>query len=392
MAARPTVLERLDQGIPLAPEEAMLLESVRALASERIAPRAAHYDRSGEFPWDNVAALNALGLNAMFVPDAYGGAPLSYVAYLACVRALSAACASTGIIWATNFHAMKPLVDFGTEEQKHRLLPRVASGALGALAITEPDAGSDATGMTTRLAPSGDEIVVSGTKSFITNGDVADLYLVFGKWAGIDDPRAAITALVIEKGTPGLTVLRKEDKLGHRASSTAALAFAECRVPRANLLGAPGAGLKLLLASLNTSRPSVAAHALGIARAAFEDAAAYVNERRQGGRRIIDNQGIQFMLADMATDLAMAEAWLWHVGGLMDRGGQDFAVEASMLKLRASDLAMRIATDAVQLLGGYGYCKDFRVERLFRDAKVTQIWEGTNQIHRQFIGRSFMER
>jgi acyl-CoA dehydrogenase len=390
--ARTTVLDRLDAAIPLAPEAAMLLESVRALAAERIAPRAEHYDRSGEFPWDNVAAINALGLNAMFVPEEYGGAPLSYTAYLACVRAISAACASTGIIWATTFHAMKPVIDFGTAEQKQRLLPRVAAGALGALAITEPEAGSDATAMKTRFASAGDAVVVNGAKTFITNGDVADLYLVFGRWAGIDDPRHAISALVIEKGAPGLTVLRKEDKLGHRASSTAAIAFADCRVPRANLLGAPGAGLTLLLASLNTSRPSVAAHALGIARGAFEDAVAYVNERRQGGRRIIENQGIQFMLADMATDLALAEAWLWHVGGLVDRGAEDFAVEASMLKLRASDLAMRIATDAVQLFGGYGYCKDFRVERLFRDAKVTQIWEGTNQIHRQFIGRSFVER
>jgi acyl-CoA dehydrogenase len=390
--ARDTVLDRLDAAIPLAPEEAMLLESVRALASERIGPRAKHYDRSGEFPWDNVAAINALGLNAMFVPEAYGGVPLSYTAYLACVRALSAACASTGIIWATTFHAMKPVIEFGTAEQKQRLLPRVAAGALGALAITEPDAGSDATAMKTRFAAAGDTVVVNGAKTFITNGDVADLYLVFGKWAAIDDPRQAISALVIEKGAPGLTVLRQEDKLGHRASSTAAIAFADCRVPRANLLGGPGEGLKLLLASLNTSRPSVAAHALGIARGAFEDAAAYVNERRQGGRRIIENQGIQFMIADMATDLALAEAWLWHVGGLVDRGAPDFAVEASMLKLRASDLAMRIATDAVQLFGGYGYCKDFRVERLFRDAKVTQIWEGTNQIHRQFIGRSFVER
>jgi acyl-CoA dehydrogenase len=386
------VLDRLDAAIPLAPEEAMLLASVRALAAQRIAPRAEHYDRSGEFPRDNVAAINALGLNAMFVPEAYGGTPLSYVAYLAAVRILSEACASTGIIWATNFHAMKPVVDFGTEEQKSRLLPLIAAGGLGALAITEPEAGSDATSMRTRFTPVGDDIVVSGTKSFITNGDVADLMLVFGKWAGIADPRAALSALVIEKGTKGVSVLRTEDKLGHRASSTAALAFEEASVPRANLLGAPGAGLKILLASLNTSRPSVAAHALGIARGAFADAVRHVNERSQGGRRIVEHQGIQFMLADMATDLALAESFLWHVGGLVDAGADDFAVEASMLKLRASDVAMRITTDAVQLLGGYGYCKDFRVERLFRDAKVTQIWEGTNQIHRQFIGRSFMER
>jgi acyl-CoA dehydrogenase len=388
---RPGVLDRLDASIAFSPEERLLLDSVRALAARQIAPRAAGYDRSGEFPWQNVAAINALGLNAMFVPEQYGGAPLSYVAYLAAVREISAACASTGIIWATNFHALRPVIAFGSEEQKRRLLPRIAAGGLGALAITEPDAGSDATAMTTRFTAVDDAVVIDGRKSFITNGDVADLVLVFGKWAGIDDPRKAITAIVVEKGAPGLSVLRTEDKLGHRASSTAALAFDGCRVPRANLLGAPGAGLRILLASLNTSRPSVAAHALGIARAAFADAVAYVNERRQGGRRVIDNQGIQFKLADHAADLALAEAWLWHVGRLVDAGAEDFAVEASILKLRASDLAMQIATDAVQLFGGYGYCKDFRVERLFRDAKVTQIWEGTNEIHRQFIGRSFRE-
>ena len=386
------LFERLDAVPPLSAEERQLLESVRALARDEIAPRAAEYDRSGEFPWKNVEAINALGLNAMFVPEAYGGAGLSYAAYLACVREISAACASTGIIWATNFHAAKPLIDFGTEAQKQRLLPRIAEGGLGALAITEPESGSDATGMKTRFTPDGGDIVVSGGKTFITNGDVADFYLLFGKWSELGDGRNAISALVVEKGTPGLTVLRKEDKLGHRASATCALGFDGARVPRANLLGEPGGGLALLLAALNKSRPSIAAHALGIARAAFGDAVAYINERRQSGRRIVEFQGIQFLLADLATDLAMCEAWLWHVANLVDRGDSDIGVEASMLKLRASDLAMRAATEAVQLYGGYGYIKDYRVERLLRDAKITQIWEGTNQIHRQLIGRSFVER
>src|SRR4051812_18268158 len=198
------VFDRLDAIPPLSPEELLLLDSVKALARDQIAPRAAAYDRSGEFPWDNIRAINALGLNAMFVPEAYGGAALSYAAYLACVREISAACASTGIIWATNFHATKPLIDFGSEAQKARLLPRVAEGAIGALCITEPDAGSDATGMTTRFTPGGDDIVVSGGKTFISNGDVADLYLVFGKWSEIDanssakNGRGAISALYIE--------------------------------------------------------------------------------------------------------------------------------------------------------------------------------------------------
>jgi acyl-CoA dehydrogenase len=387
-----SVFARLDAMPALSPEERLLLDSVKALAADEIAPRAAGYDRSAEFPWANIKAINALGLNAMFVPEAYGGAGLSYAAYLACVREISKACASTGIIWATNFHSMRPVIDFGTEAQQQRWLPRVAEGAIGALAITEPDAGSDATHMTTRFTPDGDTVVVSGGKTFISNGDVADLYLVFGKWAEIADPRRAISAIIIEKSTPGLAILRNEDKMGHRAASTAALAFADCRVPGSNLLGMPGDGLALLLAALNKSRPSVAAHALGIARAAFEDAVGYINERRQSGRRIIEFQGIQFLLADLATDLAMCEAWLWHVAGLVDRGETDIAIEASMLKLRASDVAMRIATEAVQLHGGYGYIKDYRVERLMRDAKITQIWEGTNQIHRQLIGRSFIAR
>jgi acyl-CoA dehydrogenase len=386
------VLERLDDRLKLAQEERMLLDSVRQLSREKIAPRAEHYDRDGTFPWENVHAINALGLNAMFVPEAYGGAPLSFNAYLACVREISQACASTGIIWATNYHGMKPLIDWGTEAQKQRLLPRIADGGLGALAITEPGAGSDATGMRTTFREEGDEIVITGGKTFITNGDVADLYLLFGKWEGIAGAKESISVLILEKGTPGLSVVRLEDKMGTRASSTATLAFDQCRVPRDNLIGEPGDGLKILFASLNKSRPSVAAHALGIARAAFEDAIAYINDRRQSGRRILEFQGIQFMVADLAADLALVESWLWQIGERVEAGETDFGIEASILKLRATDLAMRASTDAVQLLGGYGYCKDYRVERLMRDAKITQIWEGTNQVHRQLIGRSFLTK
>lgn len=386
------ILQRLDSRIALSDEERMLLESVRTLARERIAPRAEHFDRSAEFPWENVKAINELGLNAMFIPEAYGGAQMSYTAYLACAREISQACAATGIIWATNYHGMKPLIDWGTEEQKQRLLPRIAEGGLGALAITEPGAGSDATGMRTTFREDGDEIVVNGGKIFITNGDVADLYLLFGKWEGIAGAKESISVLVLEKGTPGLSVVRLEDKMGTRASSTATLAFDNCRVPRDNLIGNPGDGLKILFASLNKSRPSVAAHALGIARAAFEDAVAYINERKQSGRKILEFQGIQFMVADLASELALVEGWLWQVASWVDAGEKDFGIEASLLKMRASDLAMRAATDAVQLLGGYGYCKDYRVERLMRDAKITQIWEGTNQVHRQLIGRSFLQR
>jgi alkylation response protein AidB-like acyl-CoA dehydrogenase len=386
------ILEKLDASLKLSQDERMLLDSIAALCRNQIAPRAADYDRTGEFPWDNVRAINELGLNAMFIPEAYGGAQLSYLCYLACVREISKACASTGIIWATNFHAIKPLAEYGNEEQKSRLLPRIAEGGLASLAITEPSAGSDATGMRTTFTPDGDDIVISGGKTFITNGDVADLYLLFGKWSEIDDAKSAISVLVLEKGTEGLRVLGTEHKMGTRASSTASLAFDGCRVPRANLIGNPGDGLRILFGSLNRSRPSIAAHALGIARGAFEDATDYINERRQSGKRILEFQGIQFMLADMASELMLCESLLWQIAETVDAGGRDFGIEASVLKQRASDAAMRITTDAVQLFGGYGYCNDYRVERLMRDAKITQIWEGTNQVHRQLIGRSFLRK
>ncbi|MGE4218362.1 MAG: acyl-CoA dehydrogenase family protein [Alphaproteobacteria bacterium] len=386
------LFEHLEATLELPEHEAMLVESVRALCRDKIAPRAADYDRDAKFPWENIEDINALGLNAMFIPEEYGGAGMSYAAYLECVREISKACASTGIIWATNFHAVKPIVDLGTHEQKERFLPKVAEGAMASLCITEPTAGSDATGMRTRFTPDGDDIIVDGGKIFISNGDVSSVFLLFGKWSEIDDDKKSISVLVFEKEAPGFSVGRKEDKMGHRAASTVAINFDQMRVPRANLIGKPGEGLKILLASLNKSRPSVAAQALGIARAAFEDSVAYINERKQGGRKIIDFQGIQFMVADMATDLALCEAWLWHVARMVDGGAADFSVESSLLKMRASDVAVRIATDAVQLHGGYGYTKDFRVERLFRDAKLTQIWEGTNQIHRQYIGRTFLTR
>lgn len=387
-----TALDRLDQSRNWAEDERLVIDQVQRLADDVIAPNAATHDRDSRFPWDNVRAINALGLNGIFVPDEYGGSPMRYRLYLECVRIISQACAATGIIYATNFHGMKPLIDFGTETQKHRLLPRIAEGGLGALAITEPNAGSDATGMTTRFREDGDSIVIDGAKTFITNGDVAERILLFGKWDGIADRKAAISALVVEGGTPGLSVIRLEDKMGHRASSTAALAFDGCRVPRGNLLGNPGDGLRILFASLNKSRPSIAAHALGIARAAFVDMIAYTNERRQSNQRIIDFQGNQFLLADLATELLFTENWLDHVAGLVESGARDFGIEASMAKLRASDLAMRMATECVQMFGGYGYIKDNRAERLMRDAKITQIWEGTNQVHRQLIGRSFAAR
>ena len=370
-------------------EERLVLDQVQKIADEIIAPNAARFDETAEYPRESVDALMAIGLNGIFIPAQYGGTPMSYALYLECVKLIAAACAATGVIYATSFNGVKPLVDFGNEEQKKRLLPRIANGGIGAIAITEQTAGSDATGMQTRFTPDGDDIVINGSKTFISNGNVAELIFLFGKWSEIDDRKAAMSALILEKDTPGCTVLRTEKKMGHRAAPTVALSFENCRVPRANLIGEPGSGLATLLVALNKSRPSMAAHAFGIARAAFDDIVSYTNERKQSGRNIIDFQGNQFLIADLASELAMTELWLDYVGGLVDADAPDFGLEASIAKLRASDLAMRMATEAVQMHGGYGYCSDYRVERLMRDAKVTQIWEGTNQIHRQYIGRSF---
>jgi acyl-CoA dehydrogenase len=383
------VFENLERQRNWSEDERLVLDQVKRVAAEVIAPNAAEVDRAAKFPWDNIRALNAIGANAIFVPAAYGGLGLSYRLFLAVVKIIAEACASTGIVYSTTFNGLKSLIDIGTEAQKRRFLPGIAAGALGALAITEPTAGSDATGMKTRFKPDGDDVIVDGGKVFITNGDVAELMLLFGKWSEIGDDKAAISALLFETNTPGFEVIRTEDKMGHRGSSTAAIAFNQCRVPRANLLGKPGDGLSILFASLNKSRPSVAAHALGIANAAFKDMVAYMNEREVTRRRVVDFQANQFLLADLATDLAMTERWLDYVASLVEGGAGEFGLEASMLKMRASDLAMRIATEAVQMHGGYGYCRDLRVERLMRDAKVTQIWEGTNQVHRQLIGRSF---
>lgn len=383
------IFEQLERQRRWTDDEAMILEQVDRICADVIAPNADKHDRAGTYPQEAMDAINGLGLNGLFVPDAYGGALVRFSVYLETVKKIAAACASTGIIYATNYHGMKPLIDFGTDAQKRRLLPAIAAGGLGSLAITEASAGSDATGMKMRFTPKGDDIIVDGSKIFISNGDRAERILLFGKWSEITDDKRAISVLVVEKGTPGFKVGRKEDKMGHRAAPTVEIVFEGARVPRANLIGNPGDGLTLLLASLNKSRPSVAAHALGIARAAFGDMVAYMNTRVQSKSRVIDFQGNQFMLADLAIDLAMAENWLDYVAALIEGGATDFGMEASMAKMRASDLAMRIATEAVQMHGGYGYIRDYRVERLMRDAKITQIWEGTNQVHRQLIGRSF---
>lgn len=385
------MFKRLDRIAPLDELETEFVDQLRRVATEKIAPRAEEYDQSAEFPWDNVKLLNDLGMNGVFIPEAYGGTPLSYRCYLRLVEELSRACPATAITWATNFHAIGPLVVFGSEGQKSRFLPGIAAGGLGAVAITEATGGSDVTAMKSTLRAGGDGgYILDGSKLFITNGDVADVILVFAKWPAIEGARRQLSAVVVEKGTPGLEVVRRESKMGHRASSTVELRFDDCPIPAGNVIGELGDGFSILLTMLNRSRPSISAQAIGIAGAAFDETLSYINDRRQFGQRILDFQGVQFMVADMATKLATARSWLAHVGAMVDAGEPDYDVEASILKLAATDAAMSITTDAVQLQGGYGYMTGAKVERMFRDAKLTQIWEGANEIHRARIGRSFL--
>ncbi|WP_454919036.1 acyl-CoA dehydrogenase family protein [Xanthobacter sediminis] len=385
-------LEHFDQSRNWTAEETLVIEQVTRIAADVLAPNAGGLDERKEFPWVNFKVLKEVGLNGIFVPEEYGGSPVSYRCLLEVVRLISEACASTGIIFGTTGAVAKPIQEFGTKLQKERFLPLIANGGLGAFAITEPHAGSDGSSIRTRFQPDGGDIVINGGKIFITTGDVADVVLVFGKWSELEDSSKAVSVVILEKGTPGFDVVRLESKMGANASSTAELAFTNCRIPRANLLGNPGDGMKIMVAVLNKSRPSVAAQALGIASGAFNDAVAYANERQQGGKRIIGHQAIAFMLADLAIELLSTRTLLDHVGRLVDEGVQDVSVEASMIKVKASDLAMRMTTDAVQVFGGHGYVKGHRVERLMREAKVTQIWEGTNQIQKHVISRDLMTR
>jgi acyl-CoA dehydrogenase len=359
-----------------------------------IAARAAQYDESGEVPLDNLRLLAEIGLTGAFLTEEYGGTGLPYAFYVKAVREVSRACASTGITWATAYHASIPVMQFGTREQQQRYLPGIAAGGLGALAITEATGGSDALALTSTLVADGaGGYVLNGSKVFITNGDIADFLVVFAiAPEHSEDRRRSLTAVLVDANTPGLVVARREKKLGHRASSTAELTFDHCRLAPDSLLDGLGGGYTILLSTLNMTRPSVSAQALGIARAALDEIVSYTNERRQFGQRILDFQGVQFTLADLATRYELSSALLDQVAMAVDAGQSPDDVKASMLKVAASDLAMDAATAAVQLHGGLGYMSGSTVERLFRDAKVTQIWEGANELHRARIGKSFLQR
>jgi alkylation response protein AidB-like acyl-CoA dehydrogenase len=373
-------------------EQLLIRKSVRELARDRIAPRAREIDATAEFPWDIVDLFRAHDLFSLPFAPAYGGLSGSALTLNVAIEEVAKACASSALILAVQALGGYPIMLGGSDEQKQRFLPDLASGKkLAAYALTEPGAGSDPGGMETRATRQGDDYVITGSKIWITDGGVADTIVVFAK----TDPKSGpggVSAFVLDdaRELAGFTATEIHGKLGIRGSNTAELHFDEVVVPAANRLGDEGSGFALAMRVLDRSRPGVAAQALGIAQGALDYAVSYAKERKQFGKAIAEFQAIQFMMADMETQTAAARAVVYHASQMIDDGSPDVTHFAALAKLLASDAAMKVTTDAVQVLGGYGYVNEYPVERMMRDAKITQIYEGTNQIQRLVIARSLL--
>lgn len=374
----------------LTEEQQMLREMVRDFAQNEVKPRAAEIDETCEFPWETVNKMGELGLMGIVFPEEYGGAGMDYVCYAIAVEELSRVCASTGITLAAHISlGVYPLYAFGNEEQKRRWLPDLCSGRiLGAFGLTEPNAGSDAAATETTAVRVNGGWVVNGTKRFITNASVSQVY-TFTAVTDKSKGTKGISAFVIPRDTPGFAVERKENKLGIRGSDTAGLSFQDCFIPDESLLGKEGEGFKYFMDTLNGGRISIGAMALGIAQGALDEALKYAKERKQFNRPIADFQINQFKLADMATWIEAARHLVYHAARLKD-AGKPFIKEASMAKLFASEIATRCCEMAIQIHGGYGYTRDYPVERMWRDAKLCEIGEGTSEIQRLVIARELL--
>ncbi len=372
-------------------EERLVQELARRLAGDKIAPRAAEVDAREEFPHDLVQLLAAHGLFGLVVPEALGGSDAGVIAFLLAVEEIARACAATATIYAGQYLGMYPILLAGTEGQKQRWLPALARGErLAAFALTEPEAGSDVVALRTTARPDGDAYVLTGAKQFITSGDVAGVLTVFAATEPSQGHRG-LSAFLVEQGTPGFHVTRVEKKMGIRGSTTAALELQDCRVPAANRLGMEGQGFRIAMQVLDRARPSVAAIAVGIAQAALDHSLEYARTRRQFGQPIANFQAIQFMLADMAMEIHLARLSYLYAGHLIRSGTGQYTLPAAVAKCYASEVAMRATTNAVQIFGGYGYIRDYPVERLMRDAKVTQIYEGTSEIQRIVIANQLLK-
>jgi len=377
--------------IEVAADRQAIQASVRELARAKIAPRAAEIDRSAEFPRDVVEMFRAQDIFAIpFTPE-YGGLSGSALTLAIAVEEIAKVCATSALLLAVQGLGGYPILLGGTDEQKREFLPELASGSkIAAYALSEPDAGSDPASMSTRARRDGDDYLLDGTKTWITNGSVADLIVVFAVTDPGQGPRG-ISAFLVDGDSQGLQRNRIHGKLGIRGSDTAELVFSGCRVPASRRLGAEGDGFRIAMGVLDRSRPQIAAQALGIAAGALEQAVEYAQQRHQFGRPIAEFQGIQFMLADMATQVEAARALTHQACRAVDELDPQMTVLAAMAKLAASDAAMKVTTDAVQVLGGYGYINEFPVERMMRDAKITQIYEGTNQIQRVVISKAILK-
>jgi len=359
-------------------------ELCEQIAEEKIKPVRAHYDETGEFPHEIMKVFAETGLFGLFIEEKYGGMGGGVMDLVIAVETLSKVCSGIALGLAATALGTYPIILFGNEEQKQKYLTRVASGTLAAFALTEPEAGSDAGGIRTTAVKDGDYYVLNGTKQWITNGGEADIYTVIALTNKAKGARGA-TAFIVEKGTPGFTFGKKENKMGIRASATRELIFQDCRVHQSQILAREGMGFMVAMRTLDQSRPGVAAQALGIAAGALDEAVAYSRKRRQFGKPINAFQGVSFMLADMATQTEAARALVYQTARAIDAGVKDISKISAMAKLFASDTAMKVTTDAVQIFGGYGYMKEYPVEKMMRDAKITQIYEGTNQIQRDVI-------
>jgi butyryl-CoA dehydrogenase len=365
-------------------DQQAILDAVREFADHELAPKAQETDEAGVWPAENVAKLGQLDLMGIPIPEQYGGLGMDFLTWAAVGEELSRACTTTGAVFGAHMLALFPILTFGTEEQKQKHLIPLAKGEhIGAFALTEPGAGSDAAAVSTKAQRDGDHYVVNGTKIFITNGGEAHTYVII---ASTDPSRGVrgLSAFVVEKGTPGFAFGKNEKKMAFPSLPNRELIFTDCRVPRQNLLGREGGGFLVAMRTLGVGRIGMAIGAVGLARAALEAAVPYARQRHQFGKPISSFQAIQFMLADMATEVDAARLLTWRAAWLKDQS-KPFEKEAAMAKLYASEVAMRVTTKAVQIFGGYGYTRDFPVERYMREAKLFEIVEGTSEIQRTVI-------
>ena len=371
-------------------EQRMVMELARSIAREKIAPVAAHHDETETYPEEPMRLLAQQGLMGIWLPEAYGGTGMGALAVALVAEEIAWACAATATNWGATPLGGYPILLAGTETQKRRYLPRIAAGEmLAAYSLSEPDAGSDAASLRTTAVRHGDRYVLNGTKLWCSNGSHAGVITLFATVDPSKGPKG-ITAFLVEPGFPGFAVGKQERKMGIRASPTVALHLQDCEVPLENRLGEEGEGFGIAMRTLDYTRPMTGATAVGVGQAALDAATAYAKERRQFGKPIAAFQGLQFMLADMAMQVHGARLMVHHVASLVDRGVASSVLEASMAKCFAADAAMKVATDAVQVFGGVGYTRELPVERFMRDAKIMQIYEGTNQIQRLVIARELL--